>query len=802
MVSPLRARWRWITEAAVLVAAFSPAVHAQAPGQSPEAVAGLTGGRLERPRVISTAPVPLYLEVELNQTRLPQLHRFEMRDGQLHADPGTLRALGFRQPAQPESAAVPLDSLPGVDVAYDPGRQRVAIDAPLALLDLETTRLGGRSADTLPPADSSPGLLLNYDLYATDGSHGSGITASSELRVFGIGNGVFSNTAVARRNRGADTGWRGDSVRLDTRWELSFPDQAVSATFGDTFTGFLDWTRPVRVGGVQIGRNYGLQPYRITTPLPEFLGEAAVPSDIELYINGMRQYSGRAPVGPWELTAAPGVTGAGQAQVVLTDAFGRVQSLDFPFYSTQRLLARGLSDWSVSLGAVRRDYGLHSFSYHGAPVASGSWRRGMTNRFTAEVHAEGGDGLINAGAGGAWLLGTAGVLHGSHARSSLEGATGSQTAAGYSWNNRRFNVSLDSRRTSGDYRDVASLYSLPPSPRSERATVGFNVQRVGNVSLSYTRLDHRGEELETSRYAGLYWSRSFAGRWSTSFSANQNLDNSDDRSLHLGLTVPLGRDHRFSSSLQRNRGSNDLVANLSRPVSGDLGHGWRLQARTGDRGGGGLAEATWQTETARLGAGISRYHGSRHSWAQASGSLVRMGGGTFASRRVHDAFAVVSTGGLAGVPVMHENRPVGETDHRGLLMVPRLNAWQRNKLSIDPLDLPPDVRVGQVDLIAVPRDRSGTSVQFEVRPVRAAVVVLHDERGQPLPLGSRVVVDPSGEDAMVGHDGETYIEGLAPVSRLRVLTPAGACHVAFDFPAADTAIPRIGPLRCTQEINR
>lgn len=800
MVSPLRVRWRWITEAAVLAAAFSPAVHAQAPGQSPDAIAGLTGGKLERPRADARAPVALYLEVDLNQTRLPQLHRFELQDGRLHADPGTLRALGFRQPDQPQSAAVPLDSLPGVGVAYDPARQRVAIDAPLSLLDLDTTRLGGRSADTLPPADSSPGVLLNYDLYATDGSHGSGITASSDLRVFGIGNGVLSNTAVARRHRGADSGWKSDSVRLDTRWELSFPDQAVSATFGDTFTGFLDWTRPVRIGGVQIGRNYGLQPYRVTTPLPEFLGEAAVPSDIELYINGMRQYSGRAPVGPWELSAAPGLTGAGQAQIVLTDAFGRVQSLDFPFYSTQRLLARGLSDWSVSLGAVRRDYGLRSFSYHGAPVASGSWRRGVSNRFTAEVHAEGGDSLINAGAGGAWLLGMAGVLHASHARSSLDGTRGSQTAAGYSWNNRRFNVSLDSRRTSGDYRDVASLYSLPPSPRSERATAGFNAEPLGNVSLSYTRLDYRGEQLETSRYAGLYWSRSFAGRWSASLSANQNLDNRDDRSLHLGLMVPLGRDHQLSSSWQRNRGSNDLVADLSRPMSGDLGHGWRLQARTGDRGGGGLAEASWQTETARLGAGISRYHGTRHSWAQASGSLVRMGGGTFASRRVHDAFAVVSTGSLTGIPVLHENRPVGETDRRGLLLVPRLNAWQRNKLSIDPLDLPADVRVGQVDLEVTPRDRSGASVAFKVVPVRAAVVVLHDQQGQPLPLGSRVRMEGSAGEAIVGHDGETYLEGLDEVSWLRVTGPEGLqCAVELTLSATDARIPRIGPLRCAPE---
>lgn len=805
MVSRLRAPWRWTTEAAVLVAAFSPAVHAQTPDPPPDAIAGLTGGRLERSRPGGQSAMPLYLDVELNQTKLPQLHRFQWLAGLLYAPPDTLRGLGFRHPASFGNTAVALDSLPGVEVTFDPSRQRVAINAPLDLLDLDTTTLDARSAVAVPAADAAPGALLNYDLYATDGSHGSGLTASSELRVFGIGRGVLSSTAVSRRHHvrgsGSGSGWQGESVRLDSRWELSYPERAITATFGDTFTGFLDWTRPVRIGGIQIGRNYALQPYRVTAPLPQFLGEAAVPSDIELYVNGMRQYSGRAPAGPWELTAAPGITGAGHAQVVVTDAFGQVRSLDFPFYSTQRLLARGLSDWSASLGAVRRDYGIRSFAYHGAPVASASWRHGISNRFTAEAHAEGGDGLVNAGLGGVWLLGMAGVLHASHTRSRLDGTSGAQTALGYSWGNRRFNMSLDSRRTSGHYRDVASLYGLPPPLRSERATAGFSPPRFGNVSLSYTRLDYSHRDVDTARYAGLFWNRSFSGRWSASLSINQNLEASGDRNLHLGIMVPLGHEHQASSSWQRNGGSNQLVADLSKRARNDLGHSWRLQARTGNHGSGGLAETTWHTAAMRLSAGISRYHGTRHSWAQASGSLVRMGGGTFASRRIHDAFAVVSTGGVGHIPVKHENRLVGYTDSRGLLLVPRLNAWQRNKLSIDPLDLPADVRVGQVDLVSVPRDRSGTVAEFEVQPARAAVLVLLDPAGTALPVGSRVSIDGSSPGSIVGFGGETYIESLDARVHLEITTPTGTCYVAFDYPRNVSGIPRIGPLRCSAESN-
>lgn len=786
------ARWHWIPSL-LLLAAAAPPVPAQTARVPPAHGSGISG------TLAAEQPLRLYLEVILNQTRMPQLVPFEYRDGRLHAETGTLRGLGFRLDSQPEGALLALDAIPGTEVRYDASLQRVAIDAPLSQLAFDTTVLGARDASAPAATQSAPGALLNYDLYAADSNSGRSLTASSELRIFGLGRGVLSNTAVTRSIRGTGEDWRGDSVRLDTRWELSFPGPAITATLGDTFTGFLDWSRPVRIGGIQIGRNYALQPYRITTPLPEFLGEATVPSAVELYINGIRQYSGSTPAGPFQLSTVPGVTGAGNAQLVVTDAFGRVRSLDFPFYSTQRLLARGLSDWSLSLGAVREDYGLRSFSYAADPVASGSYRRGISDRFTLEAHAEASENLAHAGVGGVWLLGMAGVLNASHARSSLDGAHGSQTAVGYGWNNQRFNISLDSRRTHGDFRDIASLHGLPPATRSERAVAGFTASAVGNLSLNYVRLDQPGDDLDASRYAGLFWSRSFAGAWSAHLSVNQNLDQDHDRSLYLGVLLPLGRDHQASTSWQRDRGRDQFVVDLARPVPGDGGHGWRLQGRGGDSGGGGLAEIGWQGEYGRLGAGMSRFGDNRHTYAQASGSLVRMGGATFASRDIHDAFAVVSTDGHAGVPVMLENRVVGQTDRRGKLLVSRLNAWQRNKLSIDPMDLPADVRTVEVERIATPSDRSGVHVRFEVAPVRAAVVVLHNAAGRPLPLGSRVRVGDRHEEAITGYDGETYLEALGGHNRLRVSTPQGACSVEFDYPESSTAIPRIGPLHCREE---
>ncbi|WP_425602215.1 fimbria/pilus outer membrane usher protein [Luteimonas aquatica] len=744
----------------------------------------------------------LYLQVTLNRTDTGRLAHFMRSRDSLRASVATLREIGFALPGRQPAELVALDSLPGLSVRYDAALQRVHLDAPLSLLSLDTTLLNRPDGMSSSPAGASPGALFNYDLYASQERGASNLAATAELRLFGVGAGVFSTSALTRTYREKGEGWRGETVRLDSSWQLSFPDSAVTLTLGDSYSGFLDWTRTVRLGGIQIGRNFSLQPYRITTPLPAFLGEAAVPSAVDLYVNGIRQYSGEVPPGPFQLATVPGISGVGNAQIVVTDAFGRTRSIDFPFYATQQLLAKGLSDWSLALGVVREDYGIRSFSYGNDPVASGNLRYGISDDFTFEAHAEGGGGLASAGLGGLWLLGRAGVASASYARSSLDGLQGGQTSLGYSWNNNRFNLSLQSQRTHGDYRDIASLYGVPPAEISERALAGVNLSRLGNFSASYLRL--RYPDQEDTRYAGVFWTQTFDRGWAANLSYNQNLDDHDDRTLYLGVSIALGDERQASVSFQRNGRRDNAVLDVSKPVPGDgdidRGYGWRLQARGGDDGEGGLAEVGWISPVGRYGAGVASFDGHAYGYASASGSLVWMGGHAFAARSITDAFAVVSTDGIAGVPVKLENRLVGRTDADGMLLVTPLQAWQDNKLSIDPLDLPANLRIDRVDVLAAPRDRSGVGVRFGLTPVRAAVLVLRDASGAPLPLGSRVHAPGSAEPAVVGYDGETYLDALQPHNRLRIDFPeGGGCAVDFDYPSGQPSIPRIGPLQCAKE---
>lgn len=797
-----RSRWTAGAEALLLgclsapgawaagAAGETPVVNGSAPGSivalggtGAQSMAGLTD---------------LYLETTINGADRGLTH-FGERGGELWATPDVLRQLGFRLPAD-GTDPVHIASLPGVQVDFDPLQQSVRITAPLAMLNLATTRINTREMST-PNASTSAGALLNYNLFGThDSSGNNSLSAFTELRAFNS-LGVLSSTQLTQTTRTGDVS-SSRSVRLDTSWSQSFPSQMLTIRAGDTLTAATEWSRATRIGGIQIGTNFGLQPYQVTTPLPQFFGSAVLPSQVQLFINGMQQYSGQMPAGPFDLTTVPGINGAGNAQVVMTDALGRVTTLNFSLYNATRLLRAGLSDWSAEFGFVRQNYGLASFDYAKQPMASGSWRHGFNDHFTGAVHAEATAGVANLGAGGNWLIGSAGgVLSGSLARSRASGLGGSQFGLGYQWSNSRFNFGVSALRATSGYRDVAAVdtNALPPA-LTISAQAGISTATLGSFGLGYARLDYQGQ---TNRFVSAYWSRPLGHGASINLNINQNLERPRDRSIFLTLSIAFGSRDFASASVQHQGGSNIASVDVTRSIPQEGGLGWRAQTQQGSGMHNGQAELDYLGRYGYLQAGATHFGGVNGAYAGATGALVWMAGRPFASRQIDNSFALVSTDGVPNVPVKLENNPVGTTDAHGQLLVTPLNAYQNNKLSIDPMTLPADVRIGRIDREAVPSDRAGVVVDFDITPVRAATIILHDAAGQPLPLGSSATLrGQRGTPALVGYGGETYMDTLQAHNVLDVTTPSVKCEAVFDYRSEGNTIPRIGPLTCTKEVSQ
>ena len=750
--------------------------------------------------------IDLYLDVTLNGSSVGLTH-FKYDKNQLWASIDTLKQLGFILP-QNITDPVKLSSLTGVKINYNARQQTVSIIAPLNMLNLSITVVNTRDTRS-PQPTASPGILLNYNLYGSRSENNStNLSAFTEVRAFNA-NGILSSTALTTSNRLANNDnssqdWNNRTVRLDTSWSKSFPDKLVTLRAGDILTGALSWTRSTRLGGLQIGSNFNLQPYMSTIPLPAFFGSATLPSAVELYVNGLKQYSGEVPAGPFELNTAPIISGAGNAQLVLTDALGQSSTVNFSLYDTHRLLQPGLSDWSVELGTVRENYGVKSFDYGNDIAVSGTWRYGVNNRFTAETHAEVTKDLANAGVGGTWVLGgPGGVLFASLAGSNSENKNGAQYSASYSWNNNRYNFGINTLGTEGDYRDVATQYGSTPIRHSYQLSTGYGTQSLGSFGVSYNEVDYN--EQETAKFASAYWSKSLGRRLSINANYNHDLNNSDNNSATIGASFSFDRNISVNSSLQHSNTQNIMVADISQSAPSIGGLGWRAQAQHSiDKGDSdddtrGVAELNYFGRYGQVQAGVSSNQDSYSTYASGTGSLVMMGGGLFAARQINDGFAVVSTDGIADVPVLLQNNVIGTTNRRGLLLISPLNAYQENKIAIDPMDLPADLRIDKVAMQATPTDRAGTLVKFDITEARSASVILKDTNNEFIPLGSQVQLTTKKDipSSVVGFDGEVYLDTLDEHNILEVITPSGdVCNVSFDYQKKGDGIPLIGPFIC------
>lgn len=741
------------------------------------------------------ADATLYLDLLVNQVAKAELVPVQQRAGRLFLGSDVLRAAGVTLPGDPQGE-VALEDIAGLHSDYDSQNQRLLLQVPPAWLPDQ--RVGDRNLYPASAARTSFGALLNYDAYLNDTDEGGTYLAAwNELRLFDDW-GTFSTTGQWRQSfNGTQSQTRQGFLRYDTTFRQTDEQRLLTYEVGDLVSGALPWTTSVRMGGLQLSRDFGARPDLVTYPLPAFAGEAAVPTSLDLFINGYKSSSTELQPGPYTLTNVPFINGAGEAVVVTTDALGRQVSTTLPFYVTSSLLAKGLSDYSVAAGSLRRDYAVRDFAY-GPGVATASLRHGVSDYFTLETHAETAESMQLGGLGGNLRLGTYGVLNAALAQSRFDGDSGQQVALGYQYNSRRIGFNYQRIERHGDYADL-SLVDNPftrLSRRSEQATLSLNLDRYGSLGAGY--FDVRAGDGTRTRLLNLSWSKPLWGSSSLYLSANREVGDSQ-WAVQAQLVIPFDLRGTLAFSAERSKDGQDLQrVNYSQavPVGGGVGYnlGYATGGNTQDYR---QADLTWRLQSVQLQAGLYGSSGEMTRWADASGSLVLMDAGLFAANRIDDAFVVVSTRGYADVPVRYENQQIGRTDRNGHLLVPYSSGYYRGKYEIDPMELPADVLAPQVEQRVAVRRGSGYLLEFPLRQVLAASLVLVDGQQQELKLGSRVLHQESGGEAVVGWDGLVYLENLAAHNRLHVdKADGGHCQVAFDLPEGQGPIPLIGPLVC------
>ena len=373
------------------------------------------------PAWADSEPVQLQLEVKINGYPLNLIAAFiQLPDGKIASTRSELGELGVAVPGEgAPDEQVALDSIAGISYVYDEASQTIELEVPNE--SRVAKDIDGDGPVEMLDASSSTGVVLNYSAYAAGsyniddallGVNGGSLTL--DARAFSDF-GVLQQTGIL----GTTTFAEMTALRLITVWSYSDQKRMLTYRLGDIVSGGLNWTRPIRIGGGQIRRNFSLRPDLITRPLPLVEGTAAVPSTLDVYIDGVKAYSSQVQEGPFKVDNIPVFTSAGTARVVLTDSTGRETETEGEFFSSPELLKKDLYDFSVEGGVARLDYGTESFGYADAPLVIGSLRYGISDVLNAEAHAEASQELVMGGGGLLYNAGNFGLFTASGAASAL-----------------------------------------------------------------------------------------------------------------------------------------------------------------------------------------------------------------------------------------------------------------------------------------------------------------------------------------------------------------------------------------------
>jgi outer membrane usher protein len=676
-----------------------------------------------------------------------------------------------------------INVIAGVSLEVDEVSQTLTITASPELL--ETSKISYPEIQLDDRIAGGTGGFVNYDVSAQLDKAGTSIGGAFEAGIF-TRNGVGVAGFIGRLSGEGST-----FVRLDTNWTFDDPARLRSIRMGDSISRGGVGGVPVRFGGIQIARNFAVQPGFISMPLPGLRGSAAVPSVVDVYVSGAWHDRRDVPPGPFEIADVPIVAGNGDVRMVVRDMLGRETIYSHRYYAAPTLLRRGLHDYSYEAGFLRRSFGRLSDDY-GAMMLSGTHRYGFSDTFTGEAHAEATKDIQTAGVAGSMVISGLANIEASFAASKSQ--LGEGVLFGLSLERRTRNVSFGARAeiASDNHAAIGWTSERRPPASTFHAFAGVPVE-WGSLGFSYLRRNGRTDP--DVEYASADSSFRLGELGSLHVAARKSFTGDHDFAAEISLVMGLGSQTSASVSASLADGDASLTSMLQRGLPLGKGFGYQMSMSTGaiDRLNGKLM---LQTDLGAYDAQLSWVDGKTGVRMSTAGGLAVVDGEKFASRQLNQSFATVKVGDYPGVRVYADNQLVGRTNSDGVAVVPRLRPYDSNVVRIELADLPMVAEIAADEKVVRPYNRHGVQVNFDAKTSNGAIIRVLLADGSPLPAGALVWLNGEPKEFASARGGEVYLTGLKPKNVATASWSAGSCKLAFLFTPTGDSQPKLGDVQC------
>ena len=719
----------------------------------------------------SLASETVIVNVTLNRETKGEFFVILAEDGDFLVKTADLTTMGITGPLPPpvtiaEESYVSLRSIAGISYIFN--------EKTLTLeITVEPSLLPKRIIDFTPqeplkvyyPRETSAFLNYRLDYFAGDSFRFQSFDVTNEL---GIRSGNFlllSDTHYTKTDINDRFVRLSSSLIYDHRKEMQrIIAGDFAASSGDLGTG-------INLGGVSFSKIYRINPYFINRPSAGLSGLVSLPSELEVYQNGMRIRTDRLAPGGFELRDITGSGGSSLMEVVLRDPFGREQRIAYPFYYTDILLKKGLHEYSYNFGFIRKDFGTESFNY-GKPAFSGFHNYGISNFLTIGARGEWSGSIFNLGPQASFLFPRAGTFTSSLSGScDGRGNTGVAGLFGYGFQGRNLGARLFIKGISRDYKTIDTRINTNKTRYEADAGIGYSTRWLGSINLDYTSTGvYDGD---TTRSLTFSYSRYLGYGLNLQASYKRTLNPSRGNEFFIGLNYYPRSRINIAANYRNTRDVN--IETIQVQKNQPLGEGVGFQA-TYERSDGGGSYSNRVNPTVQYNGPYGIYSAdytwldskgatSESSRFSASGAVAFVGNRVGFIRPVSDSFALVKVGEAKGVRVNMNNQEMGRTNASGEVFVPDMGSFNYNQISITDKDLPMEYLLSDKLKYVSPPFRSGSCVVFDATKIQAVTGMLSAKIGKDTkPLEYYEIILPvEGKQITLqtGSGGEFYLDNYS-----------------------------------------
>ena len=678
-----------------------------------------------------------------------------------------------------------LHAIVGTRVDYDARQLSLHLHLPAHAFKLTEATATDSQVRTVA---RNTGAYLDYDLIYTNAKR-SGVAALLSPTLFFESGSLEANFVYQGNSTDAVDDWQ----RLETTFTHDDAEHMRSFRAGDVISMPDPWGGTYRLGGIQLASNFSTRPTFVSFPLPSLEGTARSPSAVEVFVNGRLRYQQQVDTGGFRINEIPMITGAGEARMVITDMLGRQTVVNADFYASSALLRKGLTEYSYSLGVLRKGFGTAEDKYDQLSFI-GAHRFGLSDQLTLGGQLQANEDIALMGLSADVVLSRHGVLRAGIGGSSDAQGNGAALRLSYEFNSSAWRIRAEATGTSKQFRLLDNQTGAAP-PRYQLLLNGGWNTGFGSIGMTAVHQDYRDRDSRSVFSISHSWAT--PGGFAFGITASYQRDADTNYGVSMALTRAFGDRRSASTSSSVRRDAWQARAETTLSVPRGPGIGYRLGTTLGDSSQVDAA-LIGQTDTGQYSLEVQSFDDEVIGRINARGSIAWLAGRPFFARELGASFAVASTNGYPDVRVYLENQEVGRSDRHGMIVLPSLRPYEVNRVRLEPDDLPLGVAVKSIELEVIPGYRSGSIARFNVSNARSVRFRASMPDGTPLAEGSIGRVAGRRKHILfIGLDGTGYLSELVESIDVDMQLVTGPCRLSIPFPATTAnSFTDLGDLTC------